>query len=115
MSDEFTSLKAKGETSEGSLVIVRPSELDKAGTKGVVASGILEDIKPNKYNSAKNDYFIRGLDNTLYILNETTSLKEQLGQDGVKGLEVEVHYKGKVKTKKGNTFHDFEVFAKKAN
>jgi len=114
MSDGFKSLKGGTSNSgaDGALVIVRPSELEKSGKTGVVAKGILESTKPNKFNPEKNDYFIRGSDNTLYILNETASLKDQLGQDGVIGLEVEVHYNGKVKTKKGKTYHDFEVFAK---
>lgn len=114
MSDGFKSLKGGNSSggTDGALVIVRPSELEKSGKTGVVAKGTYERARPNKFNPLKNDYFIRDLDNTLYILNETAGLKKQLEQAGVMGLEVEVYYNGKVKTIKGKTYHDFEVFAK---
>lgn len=104
------SLKAKGET-KGELKIIRPSELAEAGTTGVVAAGVYEGAEPNKFNSAKSDYFIRGADGTLYILNETKSLGEQLGQlNADDNVTVEVVYNGKKATKNGRGFHDFEVF-----
>lgn len=107
------SLKKGAETaSHGPIVILRPSELAKEGRTGTIASGVYEGAKPNKFNPAKSDYFIRGNDDTLYILNETSSLREQLGQPGVEGMTVEVVYNGKIKTKSGKSFHDFEVFAK---
>jgi hypothetical protein len=95
----------------GAIKIIRASELAKNGTTGVVAEGTLEKVEPNKFNPAKSDYFIRGADNTLYIINETQSLKDQLGQDGVLGLKVRIEYNGKVKTKSGTGFHDFTCFA----
>lgn len=110
MSDGMKSLK-KANTEQGKLEILRPSKLAEEGRTGVVAEGILEKVEANKFNAAKNDYFIRGADNTLYILNETQSIKEQLGQDGVLGMRVRVEYNGKKATKKGQSFHDFSCFA----
>lgn len=109
----MTSLKAPAATA-GALVIIRPSELAKNGTTGIVAQGVLESTVPNKFNPAKNDYLIRGEDGTLYILNETQSLREQLGQEGIIGMTVAVQYNGKEKTKSGKGYHNFEVFAKRA-
>lgn len=105
------SLKANKSESQGALVIIRASELEKAGKTGTVAEGVLEKTEPNKFNPTKNDYFIRGADGTLYIVNETQSLKDQLGQDGVLGLKVRIDYNGKVKTKNGKGFHDFTCYA----
>lgn len=111
MSDTRSLKPAKeGAKSDGELRIIRPSELAKSGTTGTVAEGILESKKPNKFNPASNDYFIRGADGSLTILNETASLKEQLGQDGVVGMRVRVDYNGKKPTKSGKTFHDFSCF-----
>lgn len=95
----------------GNLKIIRPSKLAEEGTTGTVAEGVLEKVEPNKFNAAKNDYFIRGADGTLYILNETQSIKEQLGQDGVLGMRVRVDYNGKKATKKGQGYHDFSCYA----
>lgn len=98
---------------DGAVKIVRPSALAKEGITGIVAEGVLEKTEPNKFNPASKDYFIRGSDNTLYILNETASIKEQLGQPGVIGLKVRVEYNGKVDTKNKKTYHDFSCFAEK--
>jgi hypothetical protein len=114
VAEGMTSL-AGGNLQKGKVIIVRPSKLEAEGKMGLVASGILEKTEPNKFDPTKKDYFIRGVDDTLYIINETATLKQQLGQDGVIGLQVEVHYNGKKKAKKsGKDFHDFECFAKKA-
>lgn len=106
---DFTSLKQS--ESQGAIKIVRPSKLDAEGITGVVAEGIYEKWEANKFNAAKKDYFVRGADNTLYILNDTSSLGEQMEQ--LKGLEgsavVRVIYHGKKATKSGRGFHDFEV------
>lgn len=107
---EMVSLK-KASTNTGKVEIVRPSALATSGKTGVVAEGIFEGAKPNKFNADKNDYFIRGSDDTLYILNSTQSLADQLGQPGLEGMKVRVEYGGKVKTKNGKSFHDFNVFA----
>lgn len=106
-----TSLKKSNEA-QGELIIVRPSELAKSGTTGVVAKGVYEGAKPNKFNPANSDYFIRGDNNSLIIINSTASLKEQLDQlaaDGSDGATVEVVYNGKSKTKAGKDYHNFEV------
>lgn len=110
--DSMVSLKP-AKAADGKLVIVRASELAENGTKGVVASGILEGAKPNKFNADKKDYFIRNEDGTLYIVNGTTSLDEQLGQPGLEGMKVRVEYEGKVKTKNGKGYHSFNCFAEK--
>ena len=112
MTETKRSLKATNEKL-GELVIIRPSELATNGTTGVVAEGVYEGRKPNKFNAQKNDYFIRN-GTTLYIVNETKSLGEQLNQlDGEEGkATVEVVYNGKLSTKNGRGYHDFEVFVK---
>lgn len=106
------SLKPKkaGDKADGELIIVRPSELAKQGKTGTVAQGILEKTAPNKFNPANKDYFIRGADGSLTIINETASLKEQLGQEGVVGMNVRIEYNGKKPTKNGKTYHDFSCF-----
>lgn len=108
-----TSLKKQPEGMKaGNIIVVRPSKLAEEGRTGVVASGILEKIEPNKFNEGKNDYFIRSATGDLYILNDTATLKEQLTQDGVLGMNIEVVYNGKKKGKKSKKeFHDFEVFS----
>lgn len=107
MSNE-TSLKTP--KAEGNIVILRPSKLAAEGTTGEVAKGVLEKIEKNKFDATKKDFFIRGADNTLYILNETKSLKDQLDNPALVGKTVRIEYKGKVKTKNGKGYHDFEAF-----
>lgn len=106
------SLKATGKEANGALVIIRPSELAKAGTTGTVAEGIYEGSKPNKFDDAKKDYFIRNQESgTLFIINETKGLAEQLDQLSADDLAtVRVEYSGKIKTKNGKGYHNFEVF-----
>lgn len=110
MANERKSLKAT--QADGAVKIVRASALAEAGTTGLVASGILEKMEPNKFNPEKSDYFVRGDDGTLYIINETATLKAQLGQPGVLGMKIEVIYLGKKEPKKkgGKAYHDFECF-----
>ncbi len=104
--------KAAGKEEQGPLVIVRASELAKNGTTGIVAQGIFEKAEPNKFNPANNDYFIRDeKTGTLYIVNSTKALTEQLGQlDPKDKVGVEVVYNGKKETKNKKGFHDFEVW-----
>jgi hypothetical protein len=97
-------------TQMGKTVIVRPSKLAAEGTTGTVAEGVLEKVEPNKFDASKSDYFIRGADDTLYILNETKALKDQLGQPELIGKRIRVSYEGKMKTKNGKGFHDFSCF-----
>lgn len=108
------SLKPKSGEGQGKLVIVRASELDKNGTTGTVAEGILEKKEPNKFNPAKNDYFIRdAATDTLYIVNSTQGLAEQLEQEGVLGNKVRIEYEGKVATKNKKGYHQFSCFLTK--
>lgn len=117
MSDTRVSLKdsvakQNGKGESGPLVIVRPSELAKAGTTGLVAQGIFEKTEPNKFDPTKVDYFVRDeKTGTLYIINQTQSLKEQFGQlDPKDKIAVEVIYEGKKETKNKKGYHAFEVF-----
>lgn len=116
MSDARRSLKSGGgnEKAAGELVIVRPSKLAAEGKTGIVAQGVFEKTEPNKFNPAKKDYFVRdAINDTLYILNGTQLLSEQMDQlDPKDGVEVEVTYAGKKKTKAGKDFHDFEVWVR---
>lgn len=121
MTGTKTSLKKANAEPLGPLVIVRPSALAEAGTTGVVAKGIYEGAikkpagvsKNGKAYKASVEYRIRDTNtDTLYILNNTQALSEQLGQlaaDGSDNAEIEVVYNGKKATKNGNDFHDFEV------
>lgn len=104
------SLKDAGK--DGALVIVRPSKLDAEGKTGIVAKGWLEKVEANKYNADKVDFFLRDeATNTLYIVNETKSLKEQLGDLPANGtVQIEIEYAGKEKTKNGKGYHNFECF-----
>jgi hypothetical protein len=109
------SLKKELPKQDGKLVIVRASELEANGTKGTVAEGVLEKVTPNKFNAASNDYFIRDASNdTLYIVNGTKALNDQLGQPGLIGAKVKVDYNGKIATKNKKGFHDFSCYAEKA-
>jgi hypothetical protein len=110
MSTETSLKKANAAENQGPLVIVR--ELIKAGQTGTVAEGVLEKTEPSKFNPAAKDYFIRGADNTLYIVNETSALKEQLDDPTLIGKNIRVVYNGKVTTKTGKGYHDYECFVK---
>lgn len=114
-------ISLKGERTTGPLVVIKPSELAKAGTTGTVAEGIYEGTKPNPGGVTKDgrkygpstEYKIRGANDTLFILKETKAIKEQLGSlasDGSDNARVRVQYNGKVETKNGQDYHDFEVF-----
>ena len=106
--NEWTSIKAPD--SQGPLVIVSASKLAEEGTTGVVAEGTFEKSEPNKFNETKNDYFIRGADNTLYIVRGTSGLQEQMNElKGLEGAKVRLIYNGKIATKSGRGFHSFDV------
>lgn len=105
---------AKG-LEQGKLVIVRPSKLEQpaAGTSVVVAAGTYEGAKPNKFNAEKNDYFVRGEDGTLYIINSTQNLEEQMKLiEGIEGAVITIEYGGKKLLKSGRSVHDFTVLVK---
>ncbi len=119
MSEQATSLKATTGAPMGPLVIVKAKELAANGTTGVVAEGIYEGTKSKPAGVSKagkkygpsTEYRIRGADDTLYILNETKAIKEQLSQLSAEdNAKVRVVYNGKVATKGGNDYHDFEIF-----
>ncbi len=113
------SLKTSGDL--GPLIIVKPKALAAAGTTGVVAEGIYEGAvkkpagvsKNGKAYKASTEFRVRGEGNTLYILNETRALTDQLSQLTADGSEqVKIVYNGCKNLKNGSTFHDFEVFLK---
>lgn len=105
----MVSLKS-GKKDKGATVIVR--KLIKEGKTGVVAEGIYEGFRPNKHNAAKNDYLVRGADDTLFIIDESASVREQFAQlDGLPSVKVTLVFNGKKTTKSGRQFLDFELFA----
>ena len=119
MSEQATSLKATSGKAQGPLVIVRAKDLAANGTTGVVAEGIYEGTKSKpagiaasgKKYGPSTEYRIRGADDTLYILNETKAIKDQLSQlTAEDNAKVRVIYNGKVATKGGQDYHDFEIF-----
>jgi len=117
MSETRRSLKAEinaAKGGNGTLNIVRPSKLAEAGTTGIVAQGIFEKVEKNKFDGSKVDYFIRdNSTDTLYIVNETKGLREQMDQlSAADGTEVEIVYNGKKQTKNNKGYHDFEVFVR---
>ena len=114
MSEGRKSLKNGGESTQGDMVIIRPSKLAKEGTTGLVAQGVFEKSEPNKFNPAKKDYFVRDTStDTLYIINSTQLLTEQMEQlNPADETEVEIIYGGQKTSKAGRTFHDWEVFVK---
>lgn len=128
MSEQLQSLKSKasGDKELGPLVIVNPKRLAEEGRTGIVAEGLFEGAiqKPagissnGKKYKASVEYRVRDLaTDTLYIINDTKALKDQLGQlaaDGSDKTNVQIVYNGKITTASGNGFHDFEVFVKTA-
>lgn len=114
------SLKSSGTNStRGPIVIVKFKELAEAGTTGTVAEGVYEgkENKPGgisaggKKYGPSTEYKIRGENDTLYILKETTAIKDQLGQlDAADNAKIRVQYNGKVPTKSGKDYHDVEIF-----
>lgn len=110
----------KNDSNLGPLVIVRAKTLAEAGTTGTVAEGIYEGAvakpagiaKSGKKYGASTEYRIRDTKtDTLYILNETKALKDQLSQlNAEDNVNIRVQYNGKVATKAGVDYHDFEVF-----
>jgi hypothetical protein len=108
MNTERVSLTQK-ENNGPAPIIVRASKLT---APGIVAKGILEKVEKNKFDDSKKDYFLRDGE-TLYIINETKALKDQLDQPGIMGLYLEVEYQGKIATKNKKGYHQFEVYATK--
>jgi len=110
MTGTRTALSQKSTSNNNPMVIVRASELAANGTIGVVAKGTFEKMEANKFDDSKKDYFLRGADGTLYIINETQSIKEQLNDKSLLGKVIEVEYNGKKPTKRGKGYHDFACF-----
>lgn len=108
----YTPVSATEGAQQGNLIIVRPSELAKNGTTGVVAEGIYEGSMPNKFDETKLDYKIRAENGDLYILNSSGSLASQLAKV-TEGSLVLVEYSGKNEIKKGprkgTSAHSFRV------
>jgi hypothetical protein len=102
-----------GNDKAGNLVIVKAKKLNEEGKTGVVAKGIYERMDEETSGKFKGSrsYFVRdAAADTLYIINGTQSLNEQLGQlNPADKTEVEIIYSGKTQTKAGNDFHQFEV------
>ncbi len=109
---KVTKTSLKQTSPQGEIRIVRASQLAEEGKTGVIATGVLEKTEPNKFNPDKKDYFLRAADGTLFIINETASLKSQLDQPGVLGMNIEINYLGKKESKKkgGKAYHDFDCY-----
>lgn len=101
-----------GGASDAPLVIIKPGELAEKGATGVVARGVYEGIRTTDFKGKKLLSFeIRGDDGTLYSINNTKALADQLGQLKAEDkAKVEVVFNGKTVTKSGNDYYDFECF-----
>ena len=100
------------EGQNGEIKIVRASKFEELGIKSgtVVAQGLYEKKEKNKFDDKKFDYFLRGNDGTLYILNETYDLRQQMDElNDAEGANVRITYSGTVKTKAGKEMHTWEV------
>ena len=108
----FAPVKTKSNDDLGALVIRRASKFAEEGILAgtVVAQGIYETRKASKFDPTKFDYFIRGNDKTLYILNETAVLRNQMDEvASLEGCPIRITYEGTGETKKGKTFHNWLV------
>lgn len=108
MADVSLKDAAKEAQKENSAPLIPLRELVKAGKTGSLATGKYEGKKDGKYGP---EYWIRGTDDTLYIVPNTKATREQLEQATV-GMNLEVVYNGQVPTKNGKTFHDYEIFVR---
>ena len=117
MSETRRSLKSSGsEGQSGNLVIVKGKTLAEEGKTGIVASGKYEKVDvttEGKFKGSKS-FFIRDTAaDTLYIVNGTKVLNEQMDQlNPADGTNVEIAYLGQKTSKAGTNFHDFEVFVR---
>ena len=109
----FKAVKTSSGNDElGALVIRRASQFEKEGIVAgtVVAQGIYESRKPSKFDPTKYDFFVRGADKTLYILNETSVLRNQMDQvSDLEGCQIRITYQGMGETKKLKPFHNWLV------
>lgn len=115
---ERKSLKNSGEgsTRAGNLIALKAKALAEAGKTGIVAQGVFERVDvttEGKYKGSKS-YFIRDMENdTLYIVNGTKVLNDQLDQlNPADGTEVEVAFNGKKTSKSGTDFYDWDVYVR---
>lgn len=113
---ERKSLKNTGEGLAGNLEIVKAKALHAAGKTGIVASGTFERVETTadgKYKGSKS-YFVRNeADDTLYIINGTTVLNQQMAQlDPNDKVNVEIVFIGQGTSKSGTNFYDWEVFTR---
>lgn len=120
MSEGRTSLKNTGENKGGgraaNFVALKPKALAAEGKTGIVAQGVFERVDitaEGKYKGSKS-YFIRDLiTDTLYIVNGTKVLNDQMEQlDPADATEVEIAFNGMRKSKTGTEFYDWEVFVR---
>lgn len=115
---ERKSLKNTGEGSgrAGALVALKAKALAESNTTGIVAQGVFERVDVStegKYKGSKS-FFIRDAEgDTLYIVNGTKVLNDQMDQLNPKdGTEVEIAFNGKKTSKTGTEFYDWEVFVR---
>ena len=109
----FKAVKSSNSNDElGALVIRRASKFAEEGILAgtVVAQGIYETRKVSKFDPTKFDYFIRGNDKTLYILNETAVLRNQMDElISMEGCPIRITYEGTGMTKRDKLFHNWLV------
>lgn len=110
------SLKNTGEGSKlaANFIALKPKALSESGKTGIVAQGVYERLTvetEGKYKGSKS-YFIRDSENdTLYVVNGTKVLNDQMDQLNPKdAVEVEIAFNGKKESKSGAEFYDWEVF-----
>jgi hypothetical protein len=115
---ERKSLKNSGENSQmsGNLTVVKAKSLAEAGKTGIVAQGIFERVevtKEGKYKGSQS-FFVRDeTTDTLYIINGTKVLNDQMNQlQAADKTPVEIAFNGSKLAKSGTAFYDWEVFVR---
>ncbi len=107
MSAEKLWKKPEGDTT---VTFIRPSELQKNGTTGVIVEGVFIEAIKNHYNEDKNDYKFEKEDGSIVIVNAGGNLGFKMSKVTV-GDYVQLSYEGmkeikngKMKGKKSHTF-----------
>ena len=115
---ERKSLKNSGENTQmsGNLTVVKAKALAAEGKTGIVAQGIFERVevtKEGKYKGSQS-FFVRDEQtDTLYIINGTKVLNDQMNQlQPADKTAVEIAFNGSKLAKSGTAFYDWEVFVR---
>lgn len=118
MGEARKSLKNSGENTKlsGNLTVIKGKALAAEGKTGIVAQGIFERVETTtegKYKGSQS-FFVRDeASDTLYIINGTKVLNDQMNQLNVADkTEVEIAFNGHKTSKSGTGFYDWEVFVR---